>query len=172
MRIKIAFILPKPTRGCIVNTRWIDFFCDRKHRICAKLSPSFIKYRIHQNRRGIVKKGKRFSHSVLKVFSRFLVLMKLQITSFLKSQGGERGILYERISTAVYHILENDHAKAIAKMIKNHRLDLYMLAKGVIAHFLSGNNIILISLRCRRKEQAVGIITLIQKRLDKIRLAV
>ena len=85
---------------------------------------------------------------------------------------GQRRVAEIGVIAVVDHVLKDDHAEAVAVVVKLLRLDLDVLAQGVEAQGLHGQDVLLVGLRHGGGVEPVAPVALIQYAVEEIRLSV
>ena len=111
-------------------------------------------------------------HAVRKDAPRFGIGIQAFVAPLLKVQRRKHRVPHIAVHAVVDHVLKDDHAEPVAVVIEPVRLDLDMLAQRVEAERFHGKDVLLKPFGRRGRIQSVAPVTLIQKSVEDIRLAV
>ena len=84
-------------------------------------------------------------HGFMKSFSCLLVKVELFVFSMFEANCRESSITEKAVIAVVDHILENDHSKSVAVIIKLLRLNFDMLSEGVETKGFCRKNVLFIT---------------------------
>gem|GEM_PF-130160 len=100
------------------------------------------------------------------------IQVKTPVVPFLNADGGKHGVPEITVAAVVDHVLPDDHAQPVALIVEFLRLDFDVLAQGVEAETLHGEDIIGIAFRGGGGEQPLRPVALIQQTVEEPGLAV
>ena len=163
---------PEPAGGGIDKSGIIQFFANFIDHIAFKLPPAFIENGPVANTGVVFQLTDRSLHALQELFSAFQIRMQPVVCQLLQTHRGQHRISQEAVIAVVDHILEDDHAQLIALIVKFFRFYFDMLAQGVEAQTLHGQDVLCIAFRFCGSKNAVGPVTLIQQAMEEIRFTI
>ena len=114
----------------------------------------------------------RGGHALQKCLPGGGVFVQISVIQLLHTHGGQCGVPQEIVVAVVDHVLKDYHAQFVALVVKFLRLYLDVLAQGVKAQRFHSQDVFCVAFRCGRSEQTVGPVTLIQKAVEEVGLAI
>ena len=161
----------------MVNDAGVIELLNVRRRVCrVELAPALVEGDPRADARAAVELGDhlgelsivaRASHRV--GAGELFIVVVLAVDTSDKGRGDREKVIF---SAAVYHVLPDEHAEAVAVIVPAHGLDFDVLAEHVEAHVLHELNIEHHRVVARRSVESVREVSLIEHAVLEIRSAV
>ena len=168
----VAQFLCKPSGGTVRKPCAVQRFQPAEGVIRKELAPALVENGPQADARMIPQRPDRRVHRVQEVFPRGRIPVHPDVIPGPDSNCRQNRILEITVFAAVHHVLENDHAQAVAVVIELFRFDLDMLPQHIETERLHGPDIRFIAGRIGGRIQAVAPVALVQQAVKKIRFPV
>ena len=120
----------------------------------------------------VAKLAYRGFHAVKESPSGGLAMVETLVVQLFQAHRGQGGVAEEGVMPVVDHVLHDQHTQAVAVVVELLGLHLDVLAEGVEAQGLHGQDVLRVALRGGGGIEAVAPVALIQQSVEEVGLAV
>ena len=174
--LKLPNFLIVPAAGVVDDAGMIELLNVRCRVCCVELAPALVEGDPRADGRAAVELGNHLGELGIIARARhrvgagkFSVVVILVVNAGDEGRGDGEKVIFP---AAVYHVLPDEHAEAVAVIIPAHRLDFDVLAEHVEAHVLHELDIENHGVVARRGIEPVREVPLIEHAVLEIRSAV
>ena len=174
--LKLPNFLIVPAAGVVNDAGVIELLNVRRRACRVELPPALVEGDPRADARAAVELGNHLGEFGIIARARhrvgageLFIVVVLAVDTSDKGRGDREKVIF---SAAVYHVLPDEHAEAVAVIIPAQRLDLDVLAEHIEAHVLHELDIENHGVVARRSVESVREVPLIEHAVLEIRSAV